>query len=108
MPLNQGGAIALRVFHTHVLPHLAQEGLGLPRQLVPAVEKLQAGMTNAALGISPTTTPLPAEEVASSGATEKDDLLLKSKPPIIPRIPEVEEMGDSAGHRRVAAAAQSL
>jgi len=36
-----GGKVAHRIFHTHILPHLAKEGLGLPRQLAEVVQRLQ-------------------------------------------------------------------
>jgi len=36
-----GGKVAHRIFLTHVLPHLAKDGLGLPRELVEDVQRLQ-------------------------------------------------------------------
>jgi len=41
-----GGKVAHRIFHTHILPHLAKEGLGLPRQLAEIVQKLQLGFSD--------------------------------------------------------------
>jgi len=36
-----GGTIAHRIFHSHVLPHLAKENLGFPAQLIGEVQRLQ-------------------------------------------------------------------
>jgi len=82
-----GGKIAHRVFHTHVLPHLTREGLGMPRQLIEDVQRLQQAFSRTS---SPTQTgsaspSLPHEEppqqVFTTASNQKLSASLSSRSP---------------------------
>ena len=69
--------MALRIFHTHVLPYLARDGLGLPKVLAIEAERLRTTMLEATERRSATI--LPPENgagVGSKGRTKRSQALL--------------------------------